>query len=239
MNNPEVIGNQETSMNVERDTNSDYDLIHSREGLVEKLVWGVGKIEGCSLEIARFALLQPPQLAIDIDYNPASDTGWTEVLERTFGQLLGERDDVRIAGMRIAPDYSIVQLGLAYPAFDLETMQIPDLTTDFNIQPHSIIENIWDPDRIVDLKSERAFSTRVFLNHQTGRAYIPFLTLKDYFTNNTEESKREDETEFPPKILVAFANIVDQESVYRMNLAVSRPGELKRLNTPKVSVQMV
>lgn len=220
----------------ERDTNLDFDLIHSRKSLVERLARGVGKVEGCSLEIARIALVQPPQIAIDINSYPPIDTPWTEVMEDEFGKLLGGRDDIRVEGIRIAPDYSIVQLGLAYPAFDLEMMQIPDLMDDSNIQQHSLTENIWNPDRIINPKSQKAFSTRVFLNHLTGMAYIPFLSLRNYLMNSQGKSNNEEEIKFPPKILLAFASIVDLESVYRMNLVVSRPEELRRIsNSPKVT----
>lgn len=200
-----------TQVELKRDTNLNYDLIPSQQALMRGLVYAISKVERCSLETAKYALSLPPELAVDIDYDPPLDSGWTAVLEEYWGQLLGGRGDVRIAGMRIAPSYSLIGFGLGNSGYETEIMQTPD----------------W----IVDPFSERAFSAGVFINHQTGVAFMNTTSVKDLLMNNKGKSGLSAAI-LPPKILIAFANILYEENPLRMRLAVSSPQELRQLNTP-------
>lgn len=199
------------AVEAKHDTNLDYDLIHGQQALMRGLAYAVYKIEGCSLETAEYVLSLPPELAIDIDYDPSLDSGWTAVLEGYWDQLLGGREDIRIAGMRISPSYSLVGFGLGNSGYEAEIMQTPD----------------W----IVDSFSERALSAGVFINHQTGVAFMKTTSAKDLLMNNKAKPGLSAAI-IPPKILTAFANILYEEDPFRMKLVVSAEKELRQLNTP-------
>lgn len=200
-----------TQVESERDTKLDYDLIHSQQALMCGLVSAVCKVEGCSPETAEYALSISPDLAIDIDYDPPLDSGATAVLEGYWGQLLGGREDIRIGGMRISRWYSLLELGLGGTGYEVEIMQTPD----------------W----IVDSFNERAFSAGVFINQQTGVAFMKTASAKDLIMNNKAKPDLAVAI-FPPKILTAFANILYEEDPHRMKLVVSAEKELRQLNTP-------
>lgn len=211
-----------------RDTNLDYDLIHSRNAFERSLAVAFSRLDGGNPEVADIALGMRPTLTINVDTRTPLDSGWHTLLERFAGELMGGRDDIRVTGLSMAKRYSIISLGLAYSAYDAEWMRVPDFPHGSNPESHAVVEGVWHPESIMDLPGERVIFPTVLLDHDTGLAYISYATPKDFVTRNDDAKPSWEWIRIPPKVMAAYAYLLDQEDVYHMKIGYGDP-KMERL----------